>query len=79
MSSIFTKIINGELPGYFVWEDEQAVAILTIEPIQEGHLLLIPRDEVDHWDDLPSELATHLMSVAQTLAKALKKPIPASA
>ncbi|MBQ0795328.1 HIT family protein [Zhongshania sp.] len=73
MSSIFTKIIQGELPGHFVWQDEHAVAILTIEPIQEGHLLLIPRQEVDHWDDLQPELAAHLMSVAQTLAKALKK------
>ncbi|WP_295877536.1 HIT family protein [uncultured Zhongshania sp.] len=73
MSSIFTKIIQGELPGHFVWQDEHAVAILTIEPIQEGHLLLIPRKEVDHWDDLQPELAAHLMSVAQTLAKALKK------
>ena len=76
MSSIFTKIIQGELPGHFVWQDEHAVAILTIEPIQEGHLLLIPRQEVDHWDDLQPELAAHLMSVAQTLAKALKKVFP---
>ncbi|CAA0089751.1 putative HIT-like protein [Zhongshania aliphaticivorans] len=76
MSSIFTKIIQGELPGHFVWEDEYAVAILTIEPIQDGHLLLIPRQEVDHWDDLPAELATHLMSVSQLLAKGLKKVFP---
>lgn len=73
MSSIFTKIIQGELPGHKVWEDDHAVAILTIEPIQEGHLLLIPRLEIDHWDDLPTELAAHLMSVSQMLAKALKK------
>lgn len=73
MSSIFTKIIQGELPGHKVWEDDHAVAILTIEPIQEGHLLLIPRLEIDHWDDLPAELAAHLMSVSQMLAKALKK------
>ncbi|CAA0079009.1 HIT family protein [Zhongshania aliphaticivorans] len=73
MSSIFTKIIQGELPGHLVWEDEHAVAILTIEPIQEGHLLLIPRSEIDHWDDLPTELAAHLMAVSQLLAKALKK------
>ncbi|MBU0539237.1 MAG: HIT family protein, partial [Gammaproteobacteria bacterium] len=69
MSSIFTKIIQGELPGHFVWEDEHAVAILTIEPIQEGHLMLIPRLEIDHWDDLPAELASHLMAVSQMLAK----------
>ncbi|MBQ0761348.1 MAG: histidine triad (HIT) family protein, partial [Zhongshania sp.] len=73
MSSIFTKIIQGELPGHFVWEDEHAVAILTIEPIQKGHLMLIPRLEIDHWDDLPAELASHLMAVSQMLAKGLKK------
>ncbi|WP_269619159.1 HIT family protein [Zhongshania sp. BJYM1] len=73
MTSIFTRIIQGELPGHCVWEDEHAFAILTIEPIQEGHLLLIPRLEIDHWDDLPEDLASHLMSVSQILAKALKK------
>jgi histidine triad (HIT) family protein len=76
MSSIFSKIIRGELPGHQVWEDEHAVAILTIEPIQEGHLLLIPRLEIDHWDDLPAELAVHLMTVSQMLAKGLKKVFP---
>ncbi|MDF1691577.1 MAG: HIT family protein [Zhongshania sp.] len=73
MSTIFTKIIERELPGHFVWEDENAVAIMTIAPIQAGHILVIPRDEIDHWDDLPAPLAAHLMSVAQTLAKALKQ------
>jgi diadenosine tetraphosphate (Ap4A) HIT family hydrolase len=73
MSSIFTKIINRDLPGHFVWQDEQAVAIMTIAPLQPGHILLIPRQEIDHWDDLPTELAAHLMNVAQMLAKAIKK------
>jgi histidine triad (HIT) family protein len=73
MSSIFTKIFNKEIPGHIVWEDEQAVAIMTIAPIQPGHVLLIPREEIDHWDDLPAELASHLMIAAQTLAKAIKQ------
>ncbi|MFT4918926.1 MAG: histidine triad (HIT) family protein [Zhongshania aliphaticivorans] len=73
MSTLFTKIIQGELPGHFVWEDEQAVAIMTIAPIQAGHVLVIPRQEVDHWDDLPEALAAHLMAVSQTIAKAIKK------
>lgn len=72
MASIFSKIITGELPGHFVWEDEQCVAIMTIQPIQSGHLLVIPRQEIDHWDDLPASLSAHLMSVASKLAKALK-------
>ena len=73
MSTLFSKIIQREIPGHFVWEDEQAVAIMTIAPIQAGHVLVIPRQEVDHWDDLPDALAAHLMSVAKSIAKALKQ------
>jgi diadenosine tetraphosphate (Ap4A) HIT family hydrolase len=73
VSTLFTKIIQREIPGHFVWEDEQAVVIMTIAPIQAGHVLVIPRQEVDHWDDLPDALAAHLMSVAKTVAKSLKQ------
>lgn len=73
MASIFSRIIAGELPGHFVWRDEHCVAIMTIEPVKPGHLLLIPIEEVDHWDDLPDTLAEHLQRVARKLAKALKK------
>lgn len=76
MASIFTKIRNGELPGHFVWRDEHCFAIMTIQPIREGHLLVIPNDEVDHWDDLPEETAAHLMQVSRHIAKALKQIIP---
>ncbi|MEW5248511.1 HIT family protein [Microbulbifer sp. 2201CG32-9] len=72
MSSVFTKIINRELPGHFLWRDEQAVAIMTISPIKPGHCLVIPVQEVDHWDDVPPALAAHLMQVAQKVAKGLK-------
>ena len=48
MSSIFSKIIAGELPGHFVWRDEQAVAFMTIAPIVPGHLLVVPVQEIDH-------------------------------
>ena len=72
MPSIFTRIIDGGLPGHFVWQDELCVGILTIEPINEGHVLLIPRQEVDHWDDLPADTAAHMMLVGQRIAKALK-------
>lgn len=77
MASIFTRIINGELPGHFVWQDELAVAIMTIQPIRPGHVLLIPRQEVDHWDDLPEATACHLMAVGQRLARAIKQAFPA--
>ena len=76
MPSIFTRIINGELPGHFVWKDAEAVAFLTIQPIRDGHLLVIPRAEIDHWDDLPEALSNHLMSVSQRITKALKAVYP---
>ena len=72
MSTIFSKIIQGELPGHFVWRDEQAVAIMTIAPICPGHLLVIPVEEVDHWDDMSAELSNHCMTVARHIAKAIK-------
>ena len=52
MATLFTKIIEGEIPGRFVWRDEQAVAFLTIAPIAPGHTLVVPVAEVDHWVDL---------------------------
>lgn len=70
MASVFTRIIQGELPGRFVWRDERAVAFLSIEPLQPGHTLVVPVEEVDHWTDLEPELAKHLMEVAQTVGKA---------
>lgn len=73
MASIFSKIIAGELPGHFVWQDDHCVAIMTIQPIHPGHVLVIPREEIDHWDDLPAALSAHLMTVSATLAKALKQ------
>jgi diadenosine tetraphosphate (Ap4A) HIT family hydrolase len=76
MASIFTQIIEGKLPGHFVWKDELAVAFMTIQPINDGHLLVIPRQEIDHWDDLPADLAAHLMLVAQRIARGLKEAFP---
>jgi histidine triad (HIT) family protein len=73
MPSIFTRIINGELPGRFVWRDERAVAFLTINPLKPGHTLVVPREEVDHWLDLAPDLAQHLMLVAQAIGKAQQR------
>ncbi|WP_371877021.1 HIT family protein [Microbulbifer sp. 2205BS26-8] len=72
MASIFTQIIHGDLPGHFLWRDEKAVAIMTISPIKPGHCLVIPVEEIDHWDDMPADLAAHLIRVAQKVAKGLK-------
>lgn len=76
MASIFTKILAGELPGHFLWKDAECFAILTIQPIREGHLLVIPNAEINHWDDVPPATAAHLMQVSQHLAKAIKAVIP---
>ncbi len=76
MASIFSMIKAGDIPGNFVWKDEVGFAILTIQPINQGHLLVIPNEEVDHWDDLEPSVAAHLMNVSQTLAKALKVAFP---
>jgi histidine triad (HIT) family protein len=77
MASIFTQIIEGDLPGHFVWQDADCVALLTIQPIRPGHVLVIPRKEINHWDDVPPEVAGHLMQVAQKVAKAIKQTYPA--
>jgi diadenosine tetraphosphate (Ap4A) HIT family hydrolase len=76
VASIFTKIINREIPGHFVWEDDLCFSIMTIQPIKQGHLMVIPKEEVDHWDDVPETTATHLMAVSQKIAKAIKAVIP---
>ena len=69
MATIFTLIIRGDLPGRFVWRDERCVAFLSINPLQRGHTLVVPIEEVDHWVDLDPELVQHLTGVAQTIAK----------
>lgn len=78
MASVFTLIMEGKIPGNFVWKDEKAVAILTIQPIRQGHVLVIPCEEIDHWNDLPLDLAAHLMQVSHKIANALKIAYPAT-
>jgi len=70
MPTLFSRIIDGEIPGRFVWKDDEAVAFLTIAPITPGHTLVVPRAEVDHWLDLPPALASHLMAVGQAVGQA---------
>lgn len=71
MATIFSKIIDGEIPGTFVWRDDQCVAFMSINPLRAGHVLVVPRLEVDHWIDCPPELRDHLLGVAQTISTAL--------
>lgn len=72
MPTIFTRIIDGELPGRFVWRDDRCVAFLSINPLRPGHVLVVPREEVDHWLDLDADLLNHLMGVSQTIGAALQ-------
>jgi histidine triad (HIT) family protein len=76
MASVFTLIMEGKIPGHFVYQDDIAVAILTIQPIREGHVLVIPRAEVDQWSDLPADTAAHLMKVSHKIANAMKTLFP---
>lgn len=71
MASVFTMIINRELPGRFVYEDDDVVAFLTIEPMAQGHTLVVPRLEVDKWQDVEPALLNHVMAVSQRLGKAV--------
>jgi len=70
MPTVFTRIIDGELPGTFLWRDADVVAFLSINPVQPGHALVVPRAEIDDWIDLEPSLMQHVMSVAQTVARA---------
>lgn len=72
MASLFTKIIDGDIPARFVYEDDICVAFLTIEPLSPGHTLVVPRSEVDHWLDLDPDIAAHLMVTAQTIGRAIQ-------
>jgi histidine triad (HIT) family protein len=75
MVSIFTKIINGEIPSYKIAEDEKCYAFLDISPLAEGHTLVVPKQEVDYIFDLDDELLTHLHLFAKKVAKAMKEVI----
>ncbi len=73
MATIFTKIIDGEIPGTFVWRDDRCVAFMSINPLRPGHTLVVPRLEVDLWTDCPSDLRDHLFEVSQTISIAIQQ------
>ncbi len=76
MASIFTQIIQGDIPGVFIHEDELCVAIMTIQPVRSGHVLVIPKQEIDHWYDMDDELSCHMMRVSKNISKAINKAFP---
>lgn len=73
MTTLFTKIIAGELPGRFVWADAQAVAFTTIAPITSGHTLVVPRSEISEFTDAPDELLASLTRIAKIIGNAQKR------
>ena len=76
MASVFTRIVNGEIPSYKVAETENCYAFLDISPLAEGHTLVIPKKEVDYLFDLDNQLYTELQLFAKEVAVALKKAVP---
>ena len=73
MPTIFSRIIDGELPARFVHTDDHCVAFLSINPLRPGHVLVVPRVEVDHWIDLEEGQWQHLTQVARRLGTALQQ------
>lgn len=76
MASIFTKIIRGEIPCYELARDEHFISFLDISPIQRGHALVVPLQEVDYIFDLPQELLTAMLPFAQRVANGIQAVVP---
>ncbi len=72
MPTVFSLIINGDLPGHFVWSDDTCVGFLSINPITDGHALVVPRAEIDQWTDVSPQDAAHMMTVSHHLGNAIK-------
>ena len=73
MTTIFTRIIDGEIPGRFVWRDDRVVAFLPIAVLAPGHTLVVPIEPVDHWIDVDDDLNAHLWTVAKAIGGALQE------
>lgn len=76
MATLFTKIINGEIPCYKVAENEEFLAFLDIMPVKQGHVLVIPKIEVDYIFNIEDELLGRMMIFAKTVSKKIEKVFP---
>lgn len=76
MSSVFTLILQRKIPGHFVFEDENVFAIMTINPIAKGHVLVIPTQEVDEWTNVDESTRQKLFTSAHRIAEAQKEIFP---
>lgn len=70
MASIFSRIIDGDIPSRMIWEDEECVAFLDVRPLAPGHVLVVPRQETDLWTDLGPALAAHMTEVGHAIGRA---------
>jgi len=75
MSSIFTKIIQGDIPSYKVYEDDQFIAFLDIFPLREGHTLVVPKQEIDYLFDQDDATLAALMPICKKIARAIESVI----
>jgi histidine triad (HIT) family protein len=76
MPSVFTKILQGEIPCYKVAEDDHFLAFLDINPLQKGHVLVVPKIEVDYFFDLEDDLLVKMICFSKTVARKIKQVFP---
>ncbi|RYY61932.1 MAG: HIT family protein [Chitinophagaceae bacterium] len=74
--SIFTKIIAGEIPSYKIKEDDKFIAFLDVFPLREGHVLVVPKQEIDKFFDLPADYLSSILVFAKPIAAAIEKSVP---
>ena len=77
MATVFSAIIAGDIPGRFIWSDDDVVAFLTIAPVTQGHTLVVPRAEIDQWQDLDPAVFAKLTEVAQAIGQGVCKAFDA--
>ncbi len=73
MTTIFSRIMAGEIPGTFVYRDDRCVAFMSINPLARGHVLVVPIEEIDHWIDGRPDLVAHLFAVSHRIGRAQKR------
>jgi len=73
MSTIFTKILDGEIPGTFVYRDERCAVFMSINPMAPGHALVVPIAEIEHWIDASPDLVAHLFAVSHRIGRAQER------
>jgi diadenosine tetraphosphate (Ap4A) HIT family hydrolase len=78
VTTIFSRIIAGEIPGTFVHRDQLCVAFMSINPLARGHVLVVPIEEIDHWIDASSDLIGHLFDVAHRIGRAQQRAFSCS-